>query len=567
MKFLASQVSYFLNDSQSRQNIGALAKYLAFLGAVVTLYSVMFHFIMGYSEGRYFSWITGFYWTLTVMTTLGFGDITFESDLGRAFSVLVLISGVFLLLVMLPFAFIRYFYAPWLEAQIHAESPRSVPPDVSDHVIICTYDTIAPNLIKRLDHSGIAYYVIEPDPAKSAQLFRKGVSVVNGKIDSRITYERMRAKEARMVFANCEDTANTNITLTVREVAPHVPIAAIAADEDSIDILELSGATHVLPLKQRLGEHLAHRINAGGERTHVIGKLEDWRVIEFTVQDTKLAGKKIRDTRIREKTGVNIIGVWERGRLIPAADPNARLSDFSVPLGVGTVEQIESLEKLLKTDKPASKSVLILGGGKVGRAAAQTLKQENITVYMVEREPLRQENIGAVPDRLTIGDAADRDTLMKGGLMESSIVIVSTNDDAVNIYLSVYCRRLNPNVRIISRITHDRNIEAIHRAGADFVLSYAPLGAESVLSLIQGRDPVVMGEGVEFFTVPVPRALSGKTLRDSRIGEMTGLIVLDIMAAGDTIANPPPEFVFPRNSQMHVLGTAEQLHDFKKFFS
>jgi hypothetical protein len=50
------------------------------------------------------------------MTTLGFGDISFTSDIGRIFSVVVLLSGVVLLLVMLPFLFIRLFYAPWLEA-------------------------------------------------------------------------------------------------------------------------------------------------------------------------------------------------------------------------------------------------------------------------------------------------------------------------------------------------------------------------------------------------------------------------------------------------------------------
>ena len=35
------------------------------------------------------------------MTTLGFGDITFTSDLGRLFSVLVLVSGSAFLLVVL----------------------------------------------------------------------------------------------------------------------------------------------------------------------------------------------------------------------------------------------------------------------------------------------------------------------------------------------------------------------------------------------------------------------------------------------------------------------------------
>jgi hypothetical protein len=56
-------------------------------------------------EGRQFSWITGFYWTLTVMSTLGFGDITFASDLGFVFSMIVLLSGIVFLLIMLPFRF------------------------------------------------------------------------------------------------------------------------------------------------------------------------------------------------------------------------------------------------------------------------------------------------------------------------------------------------------------------------------------------------------------------------------------------------------------------------------
>ena len=55
-----------------------------------------FHFIMA-REGQSHSWVTGFYWVLTVMTTLGFGDITLHSDLGRIFSSVVLLSGVMFL--------------------------------------------------------------------------------------------------------------------------------------------------------------------------------------------------------------------------------------------------------------------------------------------------------------------------------------------------------------------------------------------------------------------------------------------------------------------------------------
>ncbi len=566
MKFLATQITYFLSQSQIRRNINALLKYVLFLIAVIAVYTVAFHMIMLYAEGRDFSWITGFYWTLTVMSTLGFGDITFNSDIGRAFTILVLLSGIVLLLIMLPFAFIRFFYAPWLETQLHAQTPREIPPEVKDHVIICRYDTIAPNLIERLDHNRIPYVVIEPDSAIAARLYHDGISVVHGDVDSRLTYQRVSIKRARLVFANAEDTLNTNIILTVKEVAPNAPIAAIAAAEDSIDILELSGADHVLPLKHTLGEHLANRISVGQKQTNIIGNFDGWLVVEFTVHDTPFKGLKIRDTGIRAKTGVNIIGIWERGHLSSAA-PDKELLDYSVPVGVGTKEQIDRLEKLL-TVKTESKpeSVLIIGGGKVGCAAAVALKQKNIEVFLIDCKKELRKTLSGIADRLTIGDAADRETLMRGGLREASLVILSTNDDAVNIYLTVYCRRLNPDLRIVSRITHERNLEAIHRAGADFVLSYAPLGAESVISILQEREPVIMGEGVELFTVKLPDSLAGKTLAETRIGSLTGLIVLAVKNEQETIASPLPITILPKNSRLNVLGTAEQLSKFKDIF-
>lgn len=150
VKYLSTQLAYFLSERQARKNVRALLRYVAFVLAVIALYSALFHWIMLYAEGEEHSWVTGVYWTLTVMSTLGFGDITFESDLGRAFSIVVLISGIVLLLIVLPFAFIRFFFAPWLEAQVRMRAPRSVPDDVEGHVLVCCWDTLAPGLMERL---------------------------------------------------------------------------------------------------------------------------------------------------------------------------------------------------------------------------------------------------------------------------------------------------------------------------------------------------------------------------------------------------------------------------------
>jgi voltage-gated potassium channel len=565
MKFLPSQLAYLLSQPEGRQNVRALGKYLLFLLAVITFHSITFHLIKQNVEGEYYSWLTGFYWTLVVMTTLGFGDIVFTSEIGRAFSLVVLLSGIVLLLVMLPFTFIRFFYAPWLEAQVRLRAPRRVPESTRDHVIITSYDPIARGLIQRLRLHAVPFFVLEPNPQLAAHMHGEGISVVAGELDSDATYTASRAAAARLVLANCDDTTNTNITLTVREVAPDVPIVAVVEEKDSIDVLELSGCTHVLPLKQRLGEYLASRVSAGHAAAHIVGRFRDLNIAELPVRHTPLAGRTVRETELRRTTGVNIVGIWERGRLLPA-DPGTRLHDSSVIVVAGTAEQIGALDRgLVKYDKN-DHPVLVIGAGNVGCAAARVLKQKGIPVHLIERDPALRERLGDLAGDLFVGDAADRRVLEQAGLARAPSVLLSTNDDAMNIYLAVYCRRLNPTLRIISRITHERNLEAIHRAGADFVLSYTSLGVQAVFSLLQGHELLLLGEGIDLFYIRLPRSLAGKTLAETGIGARTGLTAVALQRGGQLITNPPASHRLEADTELVVLGSASQRETFDREF-
>ena len=565
MNFPSGELAYIFRKGEMRRDLLALVRYAVFLCAVILLYAAVFQLIMIHVEGQSHSWITAVYWTLVTMTTVGFGDVVFDSDVGRLFSLVVLVSGVVLLLVVLPFTFIRFFYAPWLEAQVGLRAPGRVPSSVRDHVIICAYDGIAAGLIERLRPQGIPYYVVEPDPREAAQLLNEGISVITGDLDNRTTYEGLQVQQARLVLANREDTTNANITLTVREVSPDLPIVGIVENEDSTDILELSGCTQVLPLKVRLGEHLADRVGAGLGRASVIGSFTELQIAEFAARNTPVAGLAIYETRLRERTGLNVIGVWHRGRLRPAF-PHTEITSESIVVVVGTEAQLTALNELFETPPYSKAPALVIGAGTVGFAATRALKRRGIPVHVLERDERVQERLAKVADRVFVGDANDREALMNAGLEDAPSVLLTTSDDAVNVYLAVYCRRLKSDLRIVSRITHHRNLEAIHRAGADFALSYSSLGAEAVVSFIEGHELVTLEENLDLFSVRVPRSLENKALADSGIGSRTGLSVVAVRQDGHLVTNLRASMQLEPGAELVMLGTVKQRSAFTNMF-
>ena len=565
MKFPTSELAYIFREGEMRRDILALLRYVAFLVAVILLYAALFQVIMVQVEGQSHSWVTAVYWTVVTMSTLGVGDVTFTSDVGRLFSLAVLVSGVVLLLVVLPFTFIRFFYAPWLEAQVRLRAPRRVPSSVRGHVIISRHDEIATGLIERLRPEGIPYYVVEPDPAAAAHLLSEGISVITGELDSRTTYEGLQVQQARLLLANHEDTTNANITLTVREASPDVPIIGIVEHEDSTDILELSGCNHVLPLKVRLGEYLANRVSAGLGKAGVIGTFTGLQIAEFSARNTPLAGLAVRETRLRERTGLNVVGVWHRGRLMPAF-PQTPITSESIVVVVGTPAQLTALDSLLETQPRSEAPTLVIGAGTVGSAATRALKRKGIAVHVLERDLQARERLVSAADQVFAGDANDREALMKAGLADAPSVLLTTNDDAVNVYLAVYCRRLKPDLRIVSRITHNRNLEAIHRAGADFALSYSSLGAEAVVSLIEGHELVILEENADLFSVQLPPSLENKTLAESGIGSRTGLSVVAVRQDGELMTNLRASMQLEAGAQLMMLGSLQQRRAFADTF-
>lgn len=543
-----------------RRNTRVVMWLVAGLVVLIGVYSMIFHEIMA-SEGRSYSWATGIYWTLTVMSTLGFGDITFESDVGRIFSVFVLISGAMFILVLLPFVFIQFIFMPWMAHRDANRAPRKLGQEYSGHLILTQLGPVTDALIRRLRSIQMRYTLIVDDPAEALGLSDMGYDVMVGHLDDPATYAAARADSAALVVATQSDMTNANIVFTVREMAPGVPTVATASSPASLDVLYRAGCDTVLRLGELLGLAMSRRVLGNDARTRVIGSFDDLLVAEASAAGTPLAGKTVRETNLRQLCQVNIAGVWQRGQFeLPR--PDTLIEESDVLILVGSADQLAGYDDLFGKEHTVQSSAIVVGGGRVGRAAARTLKEAGFVCPIIEKLPERIRS----SEGYVLGDAADLDVLEEAGIAEASSMLVTTHDDDFNVYLTIYCRQIRPDIQIIARSNKDRNVATLNRAGADSVLSYASLGATAIINTLGDNDNLVLAEGLEMFSTPMPASLAGRSLEQARVREHTGCNVVAISHDGRTVPNPDPRAPIPSDASLVVIGDSNAQLEFLQRF-
>ena len=559
-KVLPAEIATVLRGRRGRRNLRVLARFFVVLAVMIIVYTIGFHVLM-LLEGQEHSWITGFYWTLTVMSTLGFGDITFQTDLGRLFSILVLLSGTIFLLVLLPFSFIEFFYAPWMAAQAAARAPRRLPEDTRSHVLLTHHDAVTSALIHRLEQYQYSYALVVGELEEALRLHDLGLNVMVGELDDPETWKSARVESASLVASTAGDITDTNVAFTVRELSKEVPILTSARDKASVDIQGLAGSSFVLRLEEMMGQSFARRTVGGDAMSHVIGEFDDLLIAEATAHRTPMVGKTLGENRLREKVGVTVVGVWERGRFEPARR-ETMIFDNTVLVLAGSKEHLARYDELFCIYNISTAPVVILGGGRVGRASARFLAQREIDYRIVEVLP----ELILDDEKYVHGSAADLEVLEKAGIREAPAVVITPHEDDVNVYLTIYCRQLRPDIQILSRATLERNVHTLHRAGADCVLSYASMGAGAAMNMLQRNKILLVAEGLELFEVGVPEELAGTVIAESRIRERTGCSVVAIRTDQGTKVVPNPSAILPTGAKILLIGSAEAEEHFLELY-
>jgi len=217
--------------------------------------------------------------------------------------------------------------------------------------------------------------------------------------------------------------------------------------------------------------------------------------------------------------------------------------------------------------------VVVCGWGRVGREVARFLAAAGQEVVVVDRDAARTEE---VPYAFVTGDATEDDTLLQAGVARAAALVAALDTDADNLFVTVACRAMRPDLNIIARARSESSEPKLVRAGANRVVNPQQLGGDRMASFVTQPHvvdfiDVVMHDGtLEFRLEEMPVSptspLSGSTLRSVRLHDRTGALVLAVRRPdGSFDTNPSPELTIEAGDVLIGVGTAAQLDALARF--
>jgi voltage-gated potassium channel len=213
--------------------------------------------------------------------------------------------------------------------------------------------------------------------------------------------------------------------------------------------------------------------------------------------------------------------------------------------------------------------VIVAGLGRVGRQATRELQEAGTAFVIVDPG----ETAARVADErgylLLHGDATEDAVLERAGIRRARGLIVTTANDATNMYIVLSARVLNPTLHIVTRAVDEVSVPKLIRAGANRAISPYAIGGHRLAHLILSPTVVDFFEtalrrgnealNIEDVAVERESPIVGKTLDDLDIRQATGATVLAILREGSPLVNPPGTFALQPGDHLLALGTREQL--------
>jgi voltage-gated potassium channel len=278
------------------------------------------------------------------------------------------------------------------------------------------------------------------------------------------------------------------------------------------------------------------------------------------------------------------------GEVWPLSDEGRLFTGFLIIIGIGTVGygfgniaaffiegELRELFRAHKMEKITAKlhdHIILCGYGDEGRHAAEELQRSKVPFLIIEKDTELAEKLRNQGLLVLHGDATQDEVLLKAGVEKAKGLIAAVSEDSENVFLALTARGFNPNLTIVARAADETTVAKLFRAGANKVISSAEIGGRRMASVIL-RPKVVnfldiimhdeeLALRLEEIDVSESSPFVGKSIRDLRIRERTGAMVIAFHREGQPIQiNPPAESVLQTGDVLFVMGSDVQVENLR----
>ncbi|MDZ3833410.1 MAG: potassium channel family protein [Sphingopyxis sp.] len=198
------------------------------------------------SHDGHISFLDVVYFTMISVTTTGFGDIAPISDRSRLIEAIIVTPiriAVLFIFVGTAYNFVlKRSWEKWRMARIQAK--------LTDHIVVLGFGISGSEAVTELIARGTdpaCIVVIDSSRARINAAEEMGCNVIEGDASHDQTLLDVRIAEAETVLVSAgRDDSSILIVLTVRHLAPHVPISVVIRAKDNELLARQAGANNVI---------------------------------------------------------------------------------------------------------------------------------------------------------------------------------------------------------------------------------------------------------------------------------------------------------------------------------
>jgi voltage-gated potassium channel len=217
--------------------------------------------------------------------------------------------------------------------------------------------------------------------------------------------------------------------------------------------------------------------------------------------------------------------------------------------------------------------IIVCGLGKMGFQVALELREAGIPFVVIESDTNKGRNPRIQGDIVLHGNAMNDHMLEKAGIARARGLITALTTDADNVLVVLTARQLNPKIPIVARNAKLGTERQLKAAGADHIVSPYEIGGKRMAALLLNPDMMGMFDvvlkqeqfelGLERIRIDAKSWMAGKVLREARIRDTTGALVVGIQRGEKSLLfNPQGAETFQAGDEVLVMGPTHALQAF-----